>query len=62
MTFPSGNLAPAGRGHQEHGDRSRRVDADGVYRMTGPARVFTTERAAIAAIKSQGRIASSRAT
>jgi dihydroxyacid dehydratase/phosphogluconate dehydratase len=30
------------------------VDADGVYRMTGPARVFTTEREAIAAIKGQG--------
>ena len=30
------------------------VDADGVYRKTGPARVFTTERAAIAAIKSTG--------
>ncbi len=31
------------------------VDADGVYRMRGPARVFTTEPAAIAAIK-DGRI------
>jgi dihydroxyacid dehydratase/phosphogluconate dehydratase len=30
------------------------VDADGVYRKTGPARVFTSERAAIAAIKSHG--------
>jgi dihydroxyacid dehydratase/phosphogluconate dehydratase len=30
------------------------VDADGVYRHTGPAKVFTTERAAIAAIKGQG--------
>ena len=29
------------------------VDADGVYRKTGPARVFTRERDAIAAIKSQ---------
>lgn len=29
------------------------VDADGVYRKTGPARVFTTERDAIAAIKGQ---------
>jgi dihydroxyacid dehydratase/phosphogluconate dehydratase len=27
------------------------VDADGVYRKIGPARVFTTERAAIAAVK-----------
>ena len=31
------------------------VDADGVYRKTGPARVFTRERDAIAAIKGQGR-------
>jgi dihydroxyacid dehydratase/phosphogluconate dehydratase len=29
------------------------VDADGVYRKTGPARVFTSEREAIAAIKGQ---------
>ena len=43
VTFPRGNLAPGGLGDQEHGDRSRRVvDADGVYRKTGPARVFTT--------------------
>src|SRR3546814_5192222 len=31
------------------------VDADGVYRFTGPARVFVTEPSAIAAIKN-GRI------
>jgi dihydroxyacid dehydratase/phosphogluconate dehydratase len=30
------------------------VDADGVYRKIGSAKVFTTERAAIAAIKGQG--------
>src|SRR5439155_2798994 len=30
------------------------VDADGVYRKTGPAKVFTTEKAAIAAIKGDG--------
>ena len=30
------------------------VDADGVYRKIGPARVFPTETAAIAAIKSHG--------
>jgi dihydroxyacid dehydratase/phosphogluconate dehydratase len=29
------------------------VDADGVYRKVGPARVFTTERAAVAAIKAR---------
>ena len=30
------------------------VDADGVYRKIGPAKVFTTEKAAIAAIKHEG--------
>ncbi len=30
------------------------MDADGVYRKLGPAKVFTTEKAAIAAIKGQG--------
>ncbi|MBK5297491.1 MAG: dihydroxy-acid dehydratase, partial [Vicinamibacteria bacterium] len=30
------------------------VGSDGVYRLTGAARVFTSERAAIAAIKSHG--------
>src|SRR5262249_16008518 len=32
------------------------VDADGIYRKVGPAKVFTTERAAIAAIKGQGPV------
>jgi dihydroxyacid dehydratase/phosphogluconate dehydratase len=30
------------------------VDADGVYRKVGPARVFTSEHAAVEAIKSRG--------
>jgi dihydroxyacid dehydratase/phosphogluconate dehydratase len=30
------------------------LDTDGVYRMTGQARVFTSERATISAIKSRG--------
>ena len=37
--------------HQEHRDRPRILDADGIYRKVGPARVFTSERDAIAAIK-----------
>ena len=36
------------------GINARVVDADGVYRKVGPARVFTSERAAVAAIKGQG--------
>ena len=31
--------------------RIGKVDADGMYRKTGSARIFTTERAAIAAVK-----------
>ena len=54
MTFPRGNLAPEGAVIKSTAIDPRVVDADGVYRKTGPARVFTTERAAIAAIKSTG--------
>jgi xylonate dehydratase len=54
VTFPRGNLAPEGSVIKSTAIDPTIVDADGVYRKTGPARVFTTERAAIAAIKSQG--------
>ena len=54
VTFPRGNLAPEGSVIKSTAIDPTVVDADGVYRKTGPARVFTTERAAIAAIKSQG--------
>ena len=54
MTFPRGNLAPEGAVIKSTAIDPAVVDADGVYRKTGPARVFTTERAAIAAIKSTG--------
>jgi len=54
VTFPRGNLAPEGSVIKSTAIDPSVVDADGVYRKTGPARVFTTERAAIAAIKSQG--------
>ncbi|HOU14353.1 MAG TPA: YjhG/YagF family D-xylonate dehydratase [Anaerolineae bacterium] len=53
LTFPTGNLAPAGSVVKSTAIDPSVVDADGVYRKTGPARVFTTERAAIAAIKGQ---------
>jgi xylonate dehydratase len=55
VTFPAGNLAPQGSVIKSTAIDASVVDADGVYRKTGPARVFTTERAAVAAIKS-GRI------
>ena len=54
VTFPKGNLAPEGAVIKSTAIDPAVVDADGVYRMTGRARVFTTEAAAIAAIKSQG--------
>src|SRR5205823_7847912 len=54
VTFPRGNLAPQGSVIKSTAIDPSVVDADGVYRKTGPARVFTRERAAIAAIKSRG--------
>src|SRR5262249_44377972 len=53
ITFPRGNLAPEGSVIKSTAIDPSVVDADGVYRKTGPARVFTSERAAIAAIKSR---------
>jgi putative YjhG/YagF family dehydratase len=54
ITFPRGNLAPEGSVIKSTAIDPSVVDANGVYRKTGPARVFTSERAAIAAIKSRG--------
>jgi xylonate dehydratase len=54
VTFPRGNLAPEGSVIKSTAIDPSVVDADGVYRKTGPARVFTRERDAIMAIKSQG--------
>jgi xylonate dehydratase len=51
VTFPVGNLAPEGSVIKSTAIDPSVVDADGVYRKTGPARVFTSERAAVAAIK-----------
>jgi xylonate dehydratase len=54
LTFPEGNLAPEGAVIKSTALDPTVVDADGVYRKLGPARVFTSERAAIAAVKGQG--------
>jgi putative YjhG/YagF family dehydratase len=54
ITFPRGNLAPEGAVIKSTAIDPRVVDADGVYRKQGRARVFTRERAAIQAIKSHG--------
>jgi putative YjhG/YagF family dehydratase len=51
VTFPFGNLAPEGSVIKSTAIDPTVVDADGIYRKRGPARVFTTERAAVAAIK-----------
>ena len=54
VTFPTGNLAPEGSVIKSTAIDPSVVDADGVYRKVGLARIFTIEREAIAAIKSQG--------
>jgi putative YjhG/YagF family dehydratase len=54
VTYIRGNLAPEGAIVKSTAIARSLVGADGAYRHTGPARVFTTERAAIAALKSHG--------
>jgi xylonate dehydratase len=54
ITFPEGNLAPEGAVIKSTALDPGVVDGDGVYRKLGSARVFTSERAAIAAVKGQG--------
>jgi putative YjhG/YagF family dehydratase len=54
VTFPRGNLAPQGAVIKSTSIDSSIVDADGVYRKLGPARVFISESAAMKAIKSTG--------
>ncbi len=51
VVFPVGNIAPEGSVIKSTSIDPSVVDADGVYRHTGPARVFTSERSAMAAIK-----------
>ncbi len=51
VCFPQGNIAPEGSVIKSTAIDPSTVDAEGVYRITGPARVFLTEPAAIAAIK-----------
>jgi xylonate dehydratase len=51
VCFPAGNLAPEGSVIKSTAIDPSVVGRDGVYRLTGPARVFTSEPAAISAIK-----------
>ena len=52
VTFPRGNIAPQGSVIKSTAIDPSVVDDDGVYRNTGPARVFSYENEAIRAIKS----------
>jgi xylonate dehydratase len=52
VCFPVGNLAPEGSVIKSTAIDASLIDDDNVYRHRGPARVFTTEEAAIEAIKS----------
>lgn len=51
VVFPLGNLAPQGSVIKATAIDPSVVDSDNVYRHRGPARVFTSERAAIEAVK-----------
>jgi putative YjhG/YagF family dehydratase len=54
VAFPRGNLAPEGSVIKATSIDPTVVDPDGVYRKVGPAKVFLTERAVMAAIKNGG--------
>lgn len=51
LAFLRGSIAPDGGVVKATAIDPRSRDADGIYRHTGPARVFTSEKAAMAAIK-----------
>ena len=51
VAFPRGNICPEGALIKGTAIDSSVVDSDGVYRKVGSARVFTSEKAAILAIK-----------
>ncbi|MCY4063252.1 MAG: YjhG/YagF family D-xylonate dehydratase [Chloroflexi bacterium] len=51
VVFPMGNIAPQGSVIKATAIDPSVIDADNVYRHRGPARVFTSERAAIRALK-----------
>lgn len=54
VTFPVGNIAPEGSVIKSTAIDPTVVDEEGVYRKRGPAKVFTTERGAIQALKGRG--------
>lgn len=54
VCFPIGNIAPEGSVIKATAIDPTVVDGDGVYRKLGPAKVFNSERAAVAAVKGRG--------
>ncbi|MCQ6559412.1 YjhG/YagF family D-xylonate dehydratase [Paenibacillus mendelii] len=57
VTFATGNIAPEGSVIKSTAIDPSVVGTDGVYRHTGRAKVFTTEREAIRALKTGGIVA-----
>lgn len=53
VCFPKGNIAPEGSVIKSTAIDPSVIDSDGVYRKQGPARVFTSEKEAVAAAKGQ---------
>ena len=51
VCFPIGNICPDGSVIKSTAIDPTVIDEDGVYRKTGPARVFTSEKEAVAAAK-----------
>lgn len=56
VTFPTGNIAPEGSVVKSTAIDPSVIDADKVFRHTGKVKTFTSEKAAIAALKEHGRI------
>ena len=54
LCFPTGNLAPDGSVIKSTAIDSSMLDQNGIYKQTGPAKVFTTEREAVRAVKGLG--------
>ena len=53
VIFPTGNIAPQGSVIKATAIDPSKIDENQIYRHRGPARVFTSERAAIQAVKGQ---------
>ncbi len=53
VCFPKGNICPDGSVIKSTAIDPTVIDPDGIYRKSGPARVFTTEKEAVSAAKGQ---------